>query len=328
MPEIKADYGPIERVYTDLPSLNYALGDPYKDRWGLPLYTLYEIYGRPGVGKSSLAYYLSALVRPEGRILLTSLDGLIDVEYVLHTLEVAGFDGIFEVVSDRQKDKRKKRKHLTHAEQCDLMAHELMTKDDVCATILDSISAYIPIMEDDGDLGEAFIGKRAKEISQWVRKTVGRGLMYKRDHDLPAIAVAINHMYQNIGGFGFSTPGGVALEGLSAVRFEIRKGERDFRPDLDDYVAEGYVKKLRQGGEGRKFRVFILAGQGVHPGLTALWDGFVSGVFERGNVVKYEDTSFGYLNKDIISGAAEGNPWTEFIEIMKDHPYERSMLDG
>jgi hypothetical protein len=64
----------------------------------------------------------------------------------------------------------------------------------------------------------------------------------------------------------------------------------------------------------------MLAGHGIHIGLTAMYDCFLLGLAERGKVVKIDGNSFGYL-KDLVEDAHEGNndKFVPFLDLLRTY---------
>ena len=58
---VEGEVPTVDRFPTGLWSLDRALGQ--NGQWGAPLRSIYEIYGYPHVGKSSLSYYLAGRVQ-------------------------------------------------------------------------------------------------------------------------------------------------------------------------------------------------------------------------------------------------------------------------
>ena len=175
-----------------------------------------------------------------------------------------------------------------------MLAHLI---DDCGIGIIDSIGAISPIAEKEGDLGEANMGRRAKLVAQLTRKSLNE---FRKDRDNAMFM--INHVHPILGGMGTTTPGGETLKYLVGIRLRVKRKE-EF-PD-QSYLMEGTVVKNRFGYRNRQFYIFMLAGTGIHVGLTAMFDCFILGLAERGKVVKMDGQSHGYL-KDLVKAAHEG----------------------
>jgi len=66
------------------------------------------------------------------------------------------------------------------------------------------------------------------------------------------------------------------------------------------------------------FFLFNLAGWGIHPGLTAVYDCLLLGLAKKERVVKLGDQSFGYM-KDLIDGADDLEMFAPFIKALKEY---------
>ena len=93
---IEGDIPTLARFSSGLYGLDHALG--FNGEWGLPLRSLYEVYGHPGVGKSSLCYYLASKILPVGKVLFADLEGTMDGQYLLSCANQAKFDGVLKIV--------------------------------------------------------------------------------------------------------------------------------------------------------------------------------------------------------------------------------------
>lgn len=294
--KIEGDYPEVQRVPTGLFSLDVALSS--QNVLGMPVRTIYEIYGRPGVGKSSLAYYLAGKLNPTSKIELCDLEGL-DRDYVVSSLGQAGFDGTLHFISGTGPKKKKPRPHEEMMQET--VAN--LRNDDVSCAILDSIGAIVPIAEDSGDIGDANMGRRAKAVSQYVRGLT----MVMQYMEAPKVAFIVNHVNAVIGGRGHSTPGGDALKHLAKVRIMLYSS--DIIEDSDNtpiaFIAEGKIEKLRFGAKGKKFKFVLIPGIGLSPDLTAMIDCIDLGLAERKTTVKIGDTSIGFISK-LVDDASKG----------------------
>src|SRR3990167_8515735 len=98
---VEGEIPAVERFSTGLWSLDHALGQ--NGQWGCPLAGISEIYGKPGVGKSSLAYYLAGRVRSDGLITLADIERQANRPYVESSLMQAGFHGTLRVIANADK---------------------------------------------------------------------------------------------------------------------------------------------------------------------------------------------------------------------------------
>src|SRR3990167_7564347 len=157
----------VERFSTGLWSLDHALGQ--NGQWGAPLRSIYEIYGYPHVGKSSLSYYLAGCVRPKGKIVIADVEGTMDGAYLKSCVAQSGFQGTIKIVDYADK------KGPRH--------HEAMIQEAADALY---------------DEEEAFVGRRALIVSKWSRRVSA----WLRAASRPKATFVVNHVNPIIGGRG------------------------------------------------------------------------------------------------------------------------------
>lgn len=239
------------RIMTNLWSLDRAFIN--KDgNIGMPIGIGYELFGLNHVGKSTFAYSLASIIGREvpGDIGLCDFEGFDDV-FLSQVATTNDFNGKIFIISEEQDE-----------DQLDSLVDHLSKK---CVVgILDSIGAIAPMGETKGDIGEANMGKRAFLIAQFSRKML-KIFRFQKDKTV----LMINHWYPKLGGYGYDTPGGEAKKYIASVRIKLSHDETF--PD-HSYTLIGEVIKNRWGYQGQKFYAFILAGYGLHVGMSALWD--------------------------------------------------------
>lgn len=290
---VDATLPPIERMRTGLWGLDVALSEG--GELGIPLRGIYELYGKPGIGKSSLAYFLAGRrgTKELSTVVLCDLEATADVPFVVSNLQAANFDGKLYVI--RSRDEKKKKEE-------GLRSHEAMLKEaidklrdpDVAAVIMDSIGALTPMAELEADLGEGQLGRRGFIMAQASRRLVA----WLRNTVEPKLFLAVNHVQTPIGGRGHITPGGDTLKYLAEARVMMYRNE-----GFDDgtFVTEFKIERLKHGGADKDRTGFlvIIPGIGLSPELTAMWDCFALGLAERGTTVKMKGAgqSVGYMSK-------------------------------
>jgi len=294
--EITGKPSEIQRKITGFHSLDRALLND-RNELGVVINTGYELFGLNHVGKSTFAYSLAGMLAPPKGIVLGDFEQF-DPKTFESILNASGFG----------KEKTGKVRVIQSAEDeetLDTVITELW-KDDYAVGIIDSLGAISPLSERDGEIGESNMGQRAFRVGQFGRKA-----LYLFNHSkFPKTIFATNHWYPKIGSRGFDTPAGEAKKYLVSVRILLSratlKNKKQEYPD-GSYILKGLVYKNRWGFKDREFNVFMLAGKGMHRGLSAMYDGIVLGKVstERGKV-KVGDESFGYL-KDLVQAAKDGN---------------------
>jgi len=308
---IIGDAPTIKRLETGLWSFDRAF-ENRAGEIGFPLGKSLEMFGPTYCGKSTIIYGLAGLIASaqERKIALADLEGF-DPDFLITVLENSGYSGDIQYI---QKE--------TDEEVLDELIH-FMREDDYCVGILDSIGAISPIAEQEGAIGEASMGRRAKLLAQFSRKAIK--ILRQRKENAPSIFM-VNHAYPRIGGKGMDTPGGEVKKYLNSMRVQVKrrffKGKYEEFPD-GSYIIEGLVIKNRWGYKDRKFWLVVLAGKGIHKGLTAMYDGIQLGIVGRKKVITIGDESFGYL-KNIFEEAQKGNDkfFKPFFKILEDYKQE------
>lgn len=258
----------LKRIKFDMWSFDLAFSNRNGDL-GFPIGLAAEISGATSTGKSTTVYGIAGILGKELKqnIALADFEGF-DPDFLITVLENAGFDGEVNYIQEDDDE----------TAMDTLLAAMRDKKSKYGIGILDSVGAISPIAEAEGDLGEANMGRRAKLLAQFMRKSmkVSRdGLSVK---GLPQTIFLINHLHPIMGGRGMETPGGESIKYLCAVRVRMKRKE-EF-PDKS-YVIEGRVTKNRFGYRDTVFHLVVLSGKGIHQGLTWMYDGFLNETIER-----------------------------------------------
>lgn len=297
--KVEGSYPTVERVSTGIYSMDVALGDPHTRQLGMPLRTYHEIYGDPHRGKSTLAYYLAAQV-PGSKVSLCPIEE-VDPKYIQRCLDAGGFEGTLKLIEGQETKKGKKVFRLQE-DMLQEMVNDVMYTETCRVGIWDSIGAFVPIAEMEGDITDAIMGIRAREVGKVATRM--SLITYK---ETPSVYFVVNHKHAVLGGRGHLTPGGKKLEYLAGVRVYIWNKEVIKTGDeIIGYLVGGTCEKLRWGGKGRQFQFIILPGMGVSKDLSAMFDCFLYGLARREKTVKIGDKSFGYISK-IFEQARKGN---------------------
>lgn len=309
MVEILGNPVPVQRILTGLYSFDRAFINS-EGEIGFPIGKGVEIYGSTFTGKSTITYGLAGIVAKaiEKDIALADFEGF-DPKFLQSVLINSGFTGNINCIQKKEDE-----------DALDTLL-DCLRESKYGVGILDSIGAISPVSEQEGDLGEANMGRRAFLMAQFVRKA----LKIMRSEDSKTIFM-INHAYPKIGGRGKETPGGEVKKYLASIRIEVKRkyvrGGYEEYPD-GSYVIEGSVVKNRWGLKDKVFNLFVLSGKGIHLGLTAVYDGMELGIFERPNKknhgIRIGETSYG-STKQVIMKAHEGDDafFAPFIHTLHD----------
>ena len=322
----------LERYTTGLYTLDRALG--FQGNNGMPVGSMVEMYGKWESGKTTLALYLAGMVQPEGRIVIGDLEGSLKPDYLVSVLAQAGFDGTVELVDWKEGKKVK-----THEGIAKETADALM-EEDVSAVMLDSVGAFQPKVEREGDIEEAFMGKRAQAMSKYPRRCAA----WLRLTDFTKMSFIINHVLTKMGSKGLTTPGGDAIKFLSRVRMRMWRTWGNEKPNYsaeDGFLARVKVEKMTFGGShgGERIgQVFIIPGIGVSQPMTAVFDCIALGLADRtshGIKVPYiiagkEEKKVAGKLKVLIKDASEGKEkrFKRFYELLQEAKDDTEIQDG
>ena len=309
---ILGDAPKITRQVTGLYSFDRAFINKEGDI-GFPIGVGAEIFGATHIGKSTMTYGLAGLIaNAQGKnIALADFEGF-DPDFLVSVLETVKFSGDVQYLRSKSDEET---------------LNSLLTqvyKEDYSVGILDSVGSISPISEVEGDLGDANMGRRAFLMAQFSRAAM------RLLHFNPSKTIfVINHYYPTIGGRGGDTPGGEVKDYLLSVRIHIKrkylKGKYVEYPD-GSYIIEGSVKKNRWGFKDKTFNLFVLAGKGLHLGLTAMYDCIMLKKATADKSIKIGDKSFGYM-KDIVEQAQQGNEafFMPFFEALNNNNNEETI---
>jgi len=313
------------RVLTGLHSLDSALagadGTP-----GLPIRTGVEIYGRWETGKSTLAYYLAGRVAHDGRIVLVDLEGGSRDEYLRSAVGQSGFSGTVHTVPAEERGNPR-----THETMLKEGANALLEEGVTCV-ILDSAAMVQPVMEREGDMDEAFMGRRAQTLAKFTRRYVSWLNSVEEDK----LVIVVNHQLFDLQGYGKISPGGDSLKFGIGARLWITRSETIENAE-GAFEAELQVDKLRFGGrpapkekKEQVSRVVIIPGIGVSPELTALFDAMAvrdkTYAKRAAGIVSYrlnESDDWEKVGKlvDVVARVKSGDRsgFEPFYDILKEH---------
>ena len=303
----------VERSITGLHSFDLAFGNN-ENEIGFPLRTMSEWFGVPFCGKSTVVSSLAGILAQDlaSNISLVDLEGF-DPKLLRGILTGVRFSGTLHSILE-EKDE----------ETLDALIEDLWK--DYAVGIVDAVGMISPLSEREGAVGEANMGRRARIMSQFSRKS----LYMLRANEEPKCVFLVNHYHPNLGGYGMTAPGGKTKEYASNVRVllsRVKWQSKDRTLPEGSYVIKGKVKKNKWGYEGREFFLFMLAGKGIHKGLTALWDAkHLKRVKINKGIIKIGDDN--YTNtKEALAKAHEGDEefFQPFIDLLKEKKEEKDV---
>ena len=173
---------------------------------GFPRARITEVYGKTGVGKTTLMTKCLSVMSVDHKVLFIDAENALNKDRVV---ELGGDLTKIDVSTEYRLEK-----------VADLVL-ESISKYDII--VVDSIAALVPKKESEGATGDANIGVKAKLIHQWIRKLVG--LLGKSECAL----VFINQLRESPDMFTPEyTTGGLAIPYASSLRLRLssNKGDR------------------------------------------------------------------------------------------------------
>lgn len=199
---ISAEEDPIEFVSFGVSELDILVEENNNSGYpggGLPRNRITEIYGRKGVGKTTLMSFI--IPRFVGKVLYIDVENAIsrvlpDNVVVVRTFILEHIQGI---------------------------VNDALESGGFDIIVVDSIAAATTQQEIDADEGMAQMGMKAKVMSQWMR-TINKYLK-----DSGTAVVMINQERDTLNPFGIKsfTPGGKALPYAATLRIELSSWAKD-----------------------------------------------------------------------------------------------------
>lgn len=251
------------RWASGMSTLDKALSDSQGNR-GIPGNAIIEIYGPTGVGKTTLATDIAGTI---GKLTGQRIDYL-DLEgqskiTIRSILENRGFDGQVNWTMMQPTE--------TPEETIERWT-SICFEDDAGIGILDSVGAYTASAELKGGMTDRNVGLKPTGFGN----VVGRLTRAIEISDKPRLFFLLNHEHPVFGSFGSqtTTSGGAKKDFMlhSKIRLQmgfLGKSVVNFDPG---YLVKGVLKKNRYGFTSYAFYAFILRGQGIHRGLTNMWE--------------------------------------------------------
>lgn len=263
-----------QRVLTQCHSLDRSLAD-FKGNFGFPLKSIVEVYGNKGVGKSTFCFSMMATIARQLQKNMTILDWEGQSRDTIEgVLEAQGFFGNVEYISNRPDESSEETVERF------LLA---VKDDDQNVGLVDSIGGFLPTAYLEGQVSDSSMGVFARETGRMVNKA--KQLVISSPS--PAAIFMTNHVHPKIGGFvqGNDTAGGVKKRYLSHVRLDVSRYFGNKKSPVSGFVSldggwlmKGKVDDNRYGFSKGEFVVWMMGGEGIHVGMTALFDCVLSGI--------------------------------------------------
>jgi len=229
----------VEYLRTELPSFDLMTGG------GIPKGRMFEVYGDPDVGKSTLAFHLLRSAQRYGRVMYIDFEDKLDDRYMYSLgVDAAKLDlvlpeygemglnasldmldkevEVIDAIAKEAGNKRPDKKKLSSL-------RAKLTRIHTALIVFDSVAEITPLkelkankLEDDN-----IIGLQARLMSQFCR-VVGWRL-----NKTGAAIMGINQARDVIGGFGArpDSPGGRAWKHKCGIRVHCTRKKSEFYPD-------------------------------------------------------------------------------------------------
>ena len=265
----------IETISTGSLSLDLELGIG-----GFPKGRIVEIYGPESSGKTTLALHALAESQKSG-----GTCAFIDAEHALDPIyaKKLGVDTDNMLIS--QPD---------NGEQALEIADTLVSSSAIDLLVVDSVAAWVPRAEIEGDMGDSHMGLHARLMSQALRKLTGS---ISRSNTL---VIFINQIRQKIGimfGNPETTTGGNALKFYASVRLDIRRiGAIKERDQIVGNQTKVKVVKNKLAPPFKTVEFDIMYGEGISK------TGEILDLAIKGGIVDKAGAWYSYNNDRIGQG--------------------------
>lgn len=284
--------------------LNRVLG-----RGGWPKGHIVEIYGGENSGKTTLCYHAIAEAQKSGIVCaMVDAEHRVDPQYA----KALGVN-IDELLFCQPYS----------GEDCLDSVYGLLKSGDIGLIVVDSIDAIRPKQEDEGDFGDAYVGKHAKLMGEGLR-TFSR----MRGN---CCMLFTNQIRENPGkmfGNPEYTPGGRAMKFYASIRLEVRRGQID-ENERDEKTGNEVKVKCVKNSVAPPFREGILKlvyGKGIDQAPDILEAAVMSGlIIKKGSYYKLihndKETSIGQGEIAAIRWINENNRLEKLRRFVKQTRY-------
>jgi protein RecA len=305
-----------DRLPTFLPRIDKVFGG------GLPFGRMVEIAGKPGGGKSTIAFHIARVGTALGCIVV-----LIDVEGTADRVRLAhlGID-INKVLVKQPKDDPKNPKNsikLTVEEVGRTIEQTLLVFKESYPNvpviyIWDSVGQTPSEDEMAKDFGEKNVGARAKAITQFVTK-IGPEISASK-----SLLIGINQVRDDIGGNPmfptYNVPGGNAWEHYASLRLEIqqkkaiKKGESKIGHQMGVHIRKSKVSRPFQIANS-----FLISDNGLD------YEYNLANMAEEDKILKGVGMSYEYVDRFGTIHKMKKENFVEWLRTEKGNLLDRNL---
>jgi protein RecA len=314
-----SDYAMVfDRLPTFLPRIDKVFGG------GLPFGRMVEIAGKPGGGKSTIAFHIARVGTALGCIVV-----LIDVEGTADRVRLAhlGID-INKVLVKQPKDDPKNPKNsikLTVEEVGRTIEQTLLVFKESYPNvpviyIWDSVGQTPSEDEMAKDFGEKNVGARAKAITQFVTK-IGPEISASK-----SLLIGINQVRDDIGGNPmfptYNVPGGNAWEHYASLRLEIqqkkaiKKGESKIGHQMGVHIRKSKVSRPFQIAN-----TFLISDNGLD------YEYNLANMAEEDKILKGVGMSYEYVDRFGTIHKMKKENFIEWLRTEEGQPVRQELMN-